>query len=188
MQHALTRRSPVLGDTGGADPFCNYTAVCANAGDRNEASQGCSCGAMGPAGAFRLRAADADPAKTAAAVALWEEAIEKFHRPDDGINIAIGPVTCYAASPELIAAGATLRKKHGLAGHIHLLETQGQKLQSRQYFGKKGAVGMLKETGFLARGWMLRPPMRTHFLIFFPIPPYYLHRICQAHHWPTPCG
>lgn len=66
-----------------------------------------------------------------------------------GINIAIGPVTCFSASSELIAAGAALRRKHGLAGHIHLLETQGQALQSRQYFGARGCLGMLHDTGFL---------------------------------------
>lgn len=74
----------------------------------------------------------------------------RFHRPDEGINIAVGPQTCYAASPSLIRRGAELRKKHNLAGHIHLLETQGQALQSRQYFGEGGALGMLRDTGFLA--------------------------------------
>lgn len=64
--------------------------------------------------------------KEDAAFALWEEAVLRFHRPEDGVNIAVGPQTCYAASPSLIRRGAELRKKHNLAGHIHLLETQGQ--------------------------------------------------------------
>jgi cytosine/adenosine deaminase-related metal-dependent hydrolase len=142
----------MLGDTAG-DNYANYTACAPNAADRNAAAHaagGCACGGMAPGGALRLGPGGYDPAKTDAAVALWEEAIARFHRPEEGINIAIGPVTCYSASRELITRGAALRAKHGLCGHIHLLETQGQALQSRQYFGKDGAVGMLRDTGFLA--------------------------------------
>ena len=189
------RKQPVLGDTSG-DNYANYTACAPNAEDRNAAGAafGCGCGAMGPAGVFRLKGAGGDATKTAAAVALWTEAVEKFHRPEEGINIAIGPVTCYSASVELITAGAALRKKYGLAGHTHLLETQGQKLQSRQYFGKKGAVGMLKETGFLARGagrmraHLPTPRVLTHFFPSFQTLKITSHRICRARPWPTPCG
>jgi cytosine/adenosine deaminase-related metal-dependent hydrolase len=53
---------------------------------------------------------------------------------------AIGPVTCFSASRELISRGTALRKKHNLCGHIHLLETQGQALQSRQYFGERALL------------------------------------------------
>jgi 5-methylthioadenosine/S-adenosylhomocysteine deaminase len=140
----------MLGDTAG-DNYANYTACPPNAADRNAAlGAGCGCGGMGPGGAFRLRPAGYDAAKTDAAVALWEEAIARFHRPEEGINIAIGPVTCFSASRELITRGTELRRRHGLCGHIHLLETQGQALQSRQYFGPDGCVGMLRDTGFLA--------------------------------------
>ena len=41
-----------------------------------------------------------------------------------GINIVIGPVTAYSASAELLRGAAELRRKHGLLGHIHLLETR----------------------------------------------------------------
>ena len=130
----------MLGDTEG-DNYANYTACCANAEERNAAAAaaGCACGGMGEGGVFRLKPNGYDPAKTDAAVALWEEAIALYHRPEEGINIAIGPVTCFSASRQLIRRGAELRRKHGLAGHIHLLETQGQSLQSRQYFGPRRA-------------------------------------------------
>jgi len=141
----------MLGDTAG-DNYANYTACCPDAARRNaEASAaGCACGGMAPGGAFRLQPNGYDPAKTEAAVALWEEAIARFHRPEEGVNIAIGPVTCFSASPELIRRGAQLRAKHGLCGHIHLLETQGQAMQSRQYFPDGGCVAMLRDTGFLS--------------------------------------
>jgi len=141
----------MLGDTAG-DNYANYTACCPNAAERNAAAadSSCVCGGMGEGGVFRIRPNGRDPEKTVAAVALWEEAIRRFHRPEEGVNIAIGPVTCFSASPELIAAGAALRRQHGLCGHIHLLETQGQVLQSRQTFGADGCVGMLRDTGFLS--------------------------------------
>ena len=138
----------MLSDTEG-DNYANYTACAPNAAERNAKAGGCSCGGMAPGGAFRLKPNGYDPAKTEAAAALWEEAIRLYHRPEEGINIAIGPTTCYSASRELITRGVALRKQHGLCGHTHLLETQSQALQSRQYFGKGGAVGMLRDTGFL---------------------------------------
>ena len=140
----------MLADTEG-DNYANYTAVPPNAAERNAEAhaKGCTCGGMGPGGTFRLKPNGYDPAKTDAQAALWEEAVKRFHRPEEGINIAIGPTTCYSASVELIRRGTELRRRYNLCGHVHLLETQGQKLQSRQYFGESGAVGMLRDTGFL---------------------------------------
>ena len=140
----------MLADTEG-DNYANYTACCPNAADRNAeaAAKGCVCDGMGAGGVFRLSPNGYDPAKTDAAVALWEEAIAKFHCPEEGINISIGPTTCFSSSRELITRGAELRRKHGLCGHTHLLETRGQALQSRQFFGRDGCVGMLRDTGFL---------------------------------------
>lgn len=143
----------MLGDTAGDDqPFANYTACAVNAAERNADAhaRGCACGGIGPFGTLREKHNGYDPVKTDAAAALWEEAVQKFHCPEDGIHIAIGPQTPYAASTELIRRGTELRRKYGLCGHIHLLETQGQELQSRQYFGPDGAVGMLRDTGFLS--------------------------------------
>lgn len=142
----------MLGDTDGL-PFNNYLACCPNAKERNAKARACGCaglGGLGDGGFLREQPNPFSKEREDAAVALWEEAVLRFHRPEEGVNIAIGPQTCYAASPSLICRGAELRKKYNLAGHIHLLETQGQALQSRQYFGPDGAVGMLRDTGFLS--------------------------------------
>ena len=141
----------MLGDTADETPlgsFSNYIACCNNAPQRNAAAS-CGCGGLGPGGLLREVPNSFDPAKTEAAAALWEEAVLRFHKPEEGINIAVGPQSCYAASTELFRRAAELRRKYGLCGHTHLLETRSQALQSRQYFGAEGAVGMLKSTGFL---------------------------------------
>ena len=44
----------------------------------------------------------ARPEKTKEVLALWEEAVKKFHDPAGGIEIVIGPVTAYSASAELL--------------------------------------------------------------------------------------
>ena len=141
--------APMLGDA--SDDMASYAAYPPNAVERNAdaAAKGFSPGGLGVDGSFRVAPNGFDSAQTDRAVALWEEAVALFHRPDEGINIAIGPITCFAASRELIRRGAELRKKHGLAGHIHVLETQSQALQSRELFPEGGCVQMLRDTGFL---------------------------------------
>lgn len=58
-------------------------------------------------------------------------------------------VTAYSASPGLLRGAAALRRKYGLAGHVHLLETRSQALQARRMLPSKSAVKHLHESGFL---------------------------------------
>jgi cytosine/adenosine deaminase-related metal-dependent hydrolase len=104
---------------------------------------------MGQDGRFRTKTSPSDPKKTAECLKLWEEAVERFHDPEGGIEIVIGPVTAYSASKELLQGAAELRKKYKLCGHTHLLETRGQALQARQWFESGSAVKQLRDTGFL---------------------------------------
>ena len=140
--------APMLGDD--AVLNMNYTPLATDAAARNAACPaGCSCGALGPGGAFRTEATPNDPAKTAAMLALWEAAVARFHDPAGGVEIVIGPVTAYSASADLLRGAADIRRRHGLCGHIHLLETRAQALQARQTLPSGSAVRHLHETGFL---------------------------------------
>jgi len=136
--------APMLNDD--AEMYTNYVPLVPDAADRN--SRGGCCG-MCQNGNFRTEKSPSDPAKTAACLKLWEEAIQRFHDPKAGIEIVIGPVTVYSASEELLRGAAQLRKKYNLCGHTHLLETRSQALQARQWFKSGSAVQQLRDTGFL---------------------------------------
>lgn len=98
---------------------------------------------------LREEAGGSDAALTEKQLQLWEECVARFHRPADGIHVVIGPVTAYSASAELLKGAAAIRKRHGLAGHTHLLETRAQALLARQRFASGSAVAHLHESGFL---------------------------------------
>jgi len=137
--------APMLSDD--AVLFSNYIPLVHDATERN-ANCKC-CGGMGSDGSFRLSKGDYDAAKTQAALELWEEAIDKYHDPANGIEIVIGPVTVYSCSPELLQGAARLRKKYNLCGHTHVLETRAQALMAKQYFPSQSAVKHLRDMGFL---------------------------------------
>lgn len=149
--------SPMLNDD--AEMYTNYIPLVPDAVARNtrklklssgysNGGSGCNCG-MGQDGNFRTKKSPSDPEKTALCLKLWEEAIERFHDPEGGIEIVVGPVTVYSASKELLQGAAKLRKKYKLCGHTHLLETRSQALQARQWFESGSAVKQLRDTGFL---------------------------------------
>ena len=150
--------SPMLGDD--ARPYENYIPLAPDADARNAAQRrpgcaGCPCGAdgdpfaaMGPDGKFRTEGGAHDPQKTAAMIELWE-ACAKYHDPANGIHIAIGPVTAYSASPDLLRAATRIRLKYGLPGHTHLLETRAQALMAKQLLPSGSAVQHLYDCGFL---------------------------------------
>lgn len=141
--------APMLGDD--AVLHSNYIPLANDAEGRNHAAacKKLCCGAMGKDGAFRTANSPRDPEKTKEVLALWEEAVKKFHDPVGGIEIVIGPVTAYSASAELLQGAAALRRKYDLCGHTHLLETRAQALMARQWLPSGSAVKHLHDTGFL---------------------------------------
>jgi len=139
--------SPMLNDD--EEMYTNYIPLVPDAPGRNARCNGCSCGGMGPGGKFRTKKSASDPAKTKECLSLWEEAVKRFHDPEGGIEIVIGPVTAYSASEELLRGASQLRKKYNLCGHTHLLETRSQALQARQWFKSGSAVKHLRDAGFL---------------------------------------
>lgn len=138
--------APMLNDD--SEMYTNYIPLVLDAESRNYCN-GCTCGGMGQGGKFRIQKSASDPKKTAECMQLWEEAVKRFHDPDGGIEIVVGPVTVYSASETLLRGAAELRKKYNLCGHTHLLETRSQALQARQWFKSGSAVKQLLDTGFL---------------------------------------
>lgn len=99
---------------------------------------------LGPDGALRTDACPPDRDRTAAALALWEALATTHHRPAAGTSIVVGPATPYSCSEALLRGAADIRARYGLAGHVHLLESRGQALESARRFGHlnpRGAVG-----------------------------------------------
>jgi len=137
--------APMLTDD--AVRYANYIPLCEEAAERN--ARGCCDTGMGAGGVLREELGGSDPAQTRAMLDLWEACVAKCHEPAEGTHVAIGPVTAYSASVELLKGAADIRRRHGLTGHTHLLETRAQALLARQSLPSGSAVRHLKETGFL---------------------------------------
>jgi cytosine/adenosine deaminase-related metal-dependent hydrolase len=87
---------------------------------------------------------------------LWAEwkafarrAIERHHRPDEGISLGLGPSGPQRCTDEMLAGCAALADELDLPIHIHVLETRMQALSSRQLYGCTLPAHM-KEIGFLS--------------------------------------
>jgi hypothetical protein len=52
---------------------------------------------------------------------------QNLHRPDEGIEIGVGPSGVQTSSDELYGRCRKLSEEHGLVRHTHLLETFNQK-------------------------------------------------------------
>jgi cytosine/adenosine deaminase-related metal-dependent hydrolase len=72
----------------------------------------------------------------------WEEwetfvrhAVERFHRPDEGIAICPAPSGPQRCTDEMLAGTAALADELDLAIHIHVLETRMQALSGRRMYG-----------------------------------------------------
>lgn len=144
--------APMLNDD--ADLYKNYIPVPHDAAARNNAAQSglAKRSGFGKDGALRTERAPSDDAACERAVALWEEIIAACHRPADGVNVVVGPVTAYSCSKKLLQEAGRLRRKHSLHGHIHLLESRAQKMEACRdtaRFPGGSAVRFLHESGFL---------------------------------------
>jgi cytosine/adenosine deaminase-related metal-dependent hydrolase len=82
----------------------------------------------------------------------WEafarRAVERFHRPDEGISIGLAPSGPQRCTDEMLAGCARLADELDLAVHIHVLETRMQALSGHRMYGKT-LVEHLDEIGFL---------------------------------------
>jgi len=83
----------------------------------------------------------------------WEtfvrHAVERFHRPDEGIAICPAPSGPQRCTDELLAGTAALADELDLAIHIHVLETRMQAVSGRRLYGRT-LPEHLDDIGFLS--------------------------------------
>jgi cytosine/adenosine deaminase-related metal-dependent hydrolase len=85
---------------------------------------------------------------TEATLALMREAIARFHRPKQNIQIMVAPTGLQLCSDDLFTGCIELSDRHHLCRHTHLLETKAQKLLAFEKYGCS-ATGYLQRLGFL---------------------------------------
>jgi 5-methylthioadenosine/S-adenosylhomocysteine deaminase len=68
--------------------------------------------------------------------ALARRAVERHHRPDEGIAIALGPSGPQRCTDELLQGAAALADELDLQIHIHVLETRMQAVSGMKMYGR----------------------------------------------------
>lgn len=85
---------------------------------------------------------------TAETLAIIEEAVRLFHRPEEGVNILVAPTGIQLCSDDLFRGCVELSDRYNLCRHSHLLETKAQEKLAEEKYGCT-AVAHLNEIGFL---------------------------------------
>jgi cytosine/adenosine deaminase-related metal-dependent hydrolase len=75
-------------------------------------------------------------------------AVERYHRPEEGISIGLGPSGPQRCTDSMLEACAALADELDLTIHIHVLETRMQALSGIRMYGKT-LPAHLHELGFL---------------------------------------
>ena len=81
--------------------------------------------------------------------AFTRRAVERFHRPDEGISICPAPSGPQRCTDEMLAGSAALAEELDLAIHIHVLETRMQAVSAQKMYGET-LPEHLAELGFLS--------------------------------------
>jgi guanine deaminase len=87
-------------------------------------------------------------AQTPRVLSLLEQAIARYHRPDKGLHIALGPTGFQLCSTTLFKHCIDLSQQYDLCCHTHLLETKAQQMLAYERYGSS-AVEYLQSLGFL---------------------------------------
>jgi cytosine/adenosine deaminase-related metal-dependent hydrolase len=77
------------------------------------------------------------------------DAVAKFHRPGDGLTIALGPSGPQRCTDEMLAGCARLADELDIPIHIHVLETRMQAVSAQRMYGKT-LPEHLRELGLLS--------------------------------------
>lgn len=86
---------------------------------------------------------------TKATLDLIETAVTQFHRPDEGIYIAVGPTGIQLCTDALFEGCIELSDRYDLCRHSHLLETKAQQKLAQEKYGCS-AVEHLQRLGYLS--------------------------------------
>jgi 5-methylthioadenosine/S-adenosylhomocysteine deaminase len=86
---------------------------------------------------------------TQATLAILQEAVNRYHRPAEGISIMAAPTGIQLCSDALFTGCVELSDRDNLCRHIHLLETKAQKMLAYEKYGCS-AVAHLQQLGFLS--------------------------------------
>jgi 5-methylthioadenosine/S-adenosylhomocysteine deaminase len=94
----------------------------------------------------------------------WQDvarrAVERFHRPEEGISICLAPSGPQRCTDELLTGCSALADELDLMIHIHVLETRMQALSGQQMYGRTlpehmDAIGFLSPRVCFAHGiWL----------------------------------
>lgn len=89
-----------------------------------------------------------EPQHTQGVLDILAEAVQKFHRPHDGISIMAAPTGAQLCSDAFFEGCIDLSDRHHLCRHTHLLESKAQKMLAHEKYGCT-AVEHLKHLNFL---------------------------------------
>ena len=81
-------------------------------------------------------------------LALLQQAVETFHRPEAGISLVVAPTGAQLCSDALLEGCVEFSDRHSLCRHTHLLESCAELLLAEEQYGCS-AVDYLKRLGFL---------------------------------------
>lgn len=86
---------------------------------------------------------------TDATLSLMQQAVDKFHNPDAGVNILVAPTGIQLCSDALFKGCIELSDRYNLCRHAHLLETKAQEKLAQEKYGIS-AVEYLQKIGYLS--------------------------------------
>jgi cytosine/adenosine deaminase-related metal-dependent hydrolase len=102
------------------------------------------------------------PPSAGECVDFMRHAVDRFHRPDEGISIAPAPSGPQRCTDELLTACAALADERDLVVHIHVLETRMQAVSGQRLYGRTlpehmDAIGFLSPRVCFEHGVWLTP-------------------------------
>ena len=83
-----------------------------------------------------------------ASLELLQEAVTRFHRPEEGVSLLVAPTGMQLCSDDFIESLIELSDRYNLCRHTHLLETKAQQILAQERYGCS-AVTHMKYLGFL---------------------------------------